>query len=520
MVFKNPYSFLVKHFKLVHLIFAGILGYLILKTNSLINFLYDFMHSSQSVVGADLQGTFFNFFVFFIPVLLIAFSIIAVGLLFKRNKPYVFYIITIFSYILVIITFIYSDSFLGTMEKSVVSLKSAKIVYDLLVLAFMIEGVTFIMYIIRGLGFNIKQFDFSSELEQLDLTDDDVKEIELDVTIDLDERKRKSLKRLRELKYYYYENQFILNIIFGVLGIIILISSTVSIVKYLKTNKEGNVISVGGISFAVEDTYITQENYLGKKISENYLVIIRLKMKTNYNDVKVIKNDFVLHSGMYSLKPTDDMCLKLSDFGKCLKIDSLSNEFNEFILIYELPKSQYRRSLKLQYYNQNNKTVIKLKKKTVDIYDDKEYTYKIGDKLTFDKKGVGELEFSAKSYEIADRFKINYNYCVNKNDCIPSVEYITPNINASYDKLLLKIIYEGSSNVRDIISSFGTLEYTIGNKKHVQSNLSVVKSSKKKEKGILYIEANNKIKEASDIKLVFNMRNDIYRYNIKGANNE
>ena len=64
-----------------------------------------------------------------------------------------------------------------------------------------------------------------------------------------------------------------------------------------------------------------------------------------------------------------------------------------------------------------------------------------------------------------------------------------------------------------MFSNFVTISYEINGKQKSQStNFKQVKSTKKKDKDIYYIEVNKELEEAQNISLNFNVRNKVYKY--------
>ena len=78
MILRKPYGFLIKHFKLIHLIMTIFMGILIYQTNLLLEFFNDFVGSQQAIVGNEVISFLFNNYSYL-------FSIIIV-LILEKNK--------------------------------------------------------------------------------------------------------------------------------------------------------------------------------------------------------------------------------------------------------------------------------------------------------------------------------------------------------------------------------------------------------------------------------------------------
>ena len=94
-----------------------------------------------------------------------------------------------------------------------------------------IDIVLIVLFIIRGLGINIKRFDFSSDLSKMDISDKDKEEYEVSLNINYDETKKKRKRFFRNFKYFYFEHKFICNItILFILIITIIINIAIHLI--------------------------------------------------------------------------------------------------------------------------------------------------------------------------------------------------------------------------------------------------------------------------------------------------
>ena len=85
---------------------------------------------------------------------------------------------------------------------------------------FWILIITCIPVLIRGLGFDIKKFNFNRDLQDLRLEEKDSEEVEVSIDLSSDRIKRTGRRTVRELKYYYLENKLVINIILVVTVVI------------------------------------------------------------------------------------------------------------------------------------------------------------------------------------------------------------------------------------------------------------------------------------------------------------
>ena len=124
-----------------------------------------------------------------------------------------------------------------------------------------------------------------------------------------------------------------------------------------------------------------------------------------------------------------------------------------------------------------------------------------------------------------------YNFCETKNICYDSYEYIVPTFTDNYSKVILKIKstinfndqkISGYDDLADFIETFGSIKYKVKEnneviEKEMNTKIKRVNPVKSNEKGVYYFEIYDDIKDATDISLIFNIRNAKYEYSLKNA---
>ena len=104
MILKKPYAFLIKNFRLIHLILAVPMIYLAVKSTAIVNFFNDYVINNYSLtVFGDLSSIYVNSLMY-LSVIFILISILAVYLLFKyKQKPTKQYIAIIVYYLILFV---------------------------------------------------------------------------------------------------------------------------------------------------------------------------------------------------------------------------------------------------------------------------------------------------------------------------------------------------------------------------------------------------------------------------------
>lgn len=522
MILKKPYAFFIKMFKPIHLVLAVLVSYLVYLENKILNFLNTYIYSSSNVVGENIKERLVNNLVYIIPIVIIILSLIILGVMFRKKKPVTFYVINIFSFIVITIINMYAANFLGILEESIVAVKTVKLIHDLILLNMIIESIIFIFLIVRGMGVNFKKFNFDAEISKFDISESDKEEFELDINVDLAESKRKRRRKIRYLKYAYIENKFLINcvsiIVICVIGLIIY--GTINI--YSKTNKEGVIYPASTFNFGVDETIMLNTDYQGNKITDNYLIVVNTRMSSYINSNKLFLKDFSLKIGEAKFKPITKYENSLIDLGYLYKEEELPAEYTNYLFVYEIPEKYITSDMLFSYINDGKSIDIKLNPKEL-VSSNKTESKKITEEVDF-KNSLGDIKFKINEYEIRDRFIIQYNYCVKANDCLLSKEYLKATLDKNYDKYLLRLKLEYSDNsdlnlntFYKFFERFGSISYKIGDIWYSQSNgFEEIKSSKVIDKDNIYIGIKAEIFNASSIKLVFNVRGIKYEYLLKG----
>ena len=521
MILRKPYAFFIKMFKPIHLALGVLIGILMLQENKIFRFFEQNIYTSVNLVGQNLKEQFASSSLYIIPIVLMLFFIAILTTMFTKQKPVTFYVVSIFCMLAVLIVNIYTVNFIGVLEKSIVSVKSIKLIHDLVFITMLVEGVLLIFMVIRGAGVNIQKFNFDSDISKIEISEKDNEEFELNIKFDTDSSRRNRKRRLRYLKYAYIENKFIINIVLGVIVLTAGVLITFMVLNHKKVNKEGIIYSTNTCSIVVDNTYLVDKSYTGDVITNNYLVIVNARIRLNYKDAKVYGKDFNLGVSNYKFKSTDTFNKYLVDLGNIYKDKSLTEEFTNNLFVFEIPKDYSNKTLTFEYNDGSKNLVIRLNPIKLGI-NNKEIEASLENKLTLEDS-LNNISFKINSYEIKDRFKVEYDFCLNDTKCIKSKEYVVATINENYDKTVLKLNMDYSSSNNEfkkfynLLNTFGYIEYTLGDNVIKQKlGIEEIISNKDPKKDIIYLGINKEIEKATSIKLVFNIRGKKYTYILKG----
>ena len=71
MVLKKPYAFLIRHFKLIHLLLCIPLVYLIIRTGAITSFLNSYVSANYYTSEMNLGATYINYFMYLAIILVL-----------------------------------------------------------------------------------------------------------------------------------------------------------------------------------------------------------------------------------------------------------------------------------------------------------------------------------------------------------------------------------------------------------------------------------------------------------------
>lgn len=531
MILRKPYAFLIKHFKLIHFIMALCMGVLLYQTTILQNFFNEFANSTQVIVDTDIANVLLGGYIYIFPVLVVIMSLIVLVLMSLKDKPKLYYLLNIVVYIALIVLYIYASSTIGTMQKEIVDERIVRAIRDLLNLGFIIQLYTLFISLIRSVGIDVKKFDFREDAEALNLNVGDNEEFEVNIEFDSQTLKRNIKRQYRDFKYYFVENKYFLISILAILVALFSISIIKNITSTTKKYNVNQVFSVVGYNMAIENAYLVDTDTKLNKVTddENSLVVVKFKIRTLNKTEKFVFGKLALQIGNTKYYHNNKFASAVTDLGTSYINQKLTDEFQEFVLVYEIPSFLEKNEMKLVYTEQlvrgmfNNKTDDKIipiivtnlkeKKDEEKIMLNQEYTFGGG---LLNSYGLKFSELSLNS-----TYHIDYQVCVNNgNECYNYYEVVQPKLSGDVDKAILKVAGElntpENGNIKTLdklITSFGSLVYKInGVEKKYQLKDQYNKTH---DDGNYYFEINKEILNAEEINLVLDVRNNKYIIKIK-----
>lgn len=532
MILRKPYAFFIKHFKLIHIVLAVLVCYSIYRTKLLLDFFNEYSTAIINVQGQDLVTPLLPFLYQIVPIFIIAVATLVLVVMIVKKKPCIFYIIMIAVYIFSFVILQVSRGVLLELRDALLELQTIMLLRDLIMVSFIIQLFSIIIVIIRATGFDVKKFDFKTDLKDLEISEEDREEVEVEIKVDTNKNVRWLRRKIRFLKYAYKENRLIFNFCFvvGIVGIISLI--TIYSMSGEKIITQNVYFSGNNFSVNLVDSYLVNTDYKGNVINEDYYyLLLRLDIKNNTsrdNALDIATTKILIDNYVYT--PTSENRDSFFDFGTIYQGENIGSEYERKVLIYQIPKELINNDIIFSFVDKNdsdeagNFATTKVEVNYIDLTGISSFEQvSINNELSFEDSIFPDYKININAYDIQNEYKLAYDFCVN-NVCYESYEYLKPAVTSNYDKAILKIRgtltketnISGIYDLYDFIEKFGTLSYTInGEEKYQTIQFKEVVSKKLREEDTYYLEVLEEVKDASNISFIFTIRNKNYEYIIK-----
>ena len=332
MILRRPYAFLIKHFRLIHLILFALLAIITYNASTVLNFFKDYITANGNM--EILSSNYINAFIYIAPIIIIGLSISIFYLMKYKDKPRLYYIILIIVSVLCTGVYTYLYLSIRSLETTTVSARIIRLYRDIARSNFYVLFVMCIPTLIRGLGFDIKKFNFSKDLKELNLSEEDSAEVEVSIDVSSNGLKRTGRRTLRELKYYYVENKFFINIILGTLILILIMVFPFNKYVVNRNLKEGEVLGTSAFNIKVTDSYLTDRKRISK---ENSYVILKVSVIGKVNKYSLDLDHFVLEGKNNKYVPSQKFYLYFNDIGTGYRNNILdTTSYKDYILVFNI----------------------------------------------------------------------------------------------------------------------------------------------------------------------------------------
>lgn len=502
MILRKPYGFLIRHFKFIHLLLFALSFYLTMKVNQILQFYNGFIRGSVSKLDAVSYIT--NYYIIVI-VLSIAICLVVYALMRYKKKPRILYLLFILLYFLTGVMIQISYGGLHTIYISVLEVKTLLLYRDLLRILIVVQYLALIFLIIRGLGFDIKKFNFVKDLEELGEDVSDSEEVEFTVG-GTEVAQRKIHRGIRELKYYYLENKAFIYLIIIVLLVIGISMFTVDKEVIHKVYGEKENFSSDNFNFQVVDSYITTRDSKGVMVGdlEHSFVAVRIMISSRVGEKVLEDANIILKTKSNSYSSGVRYANYFSDLGTVYQKQKISGN-QLYVFLFSVSNSELSDEMKLIY---SDDKVVLLKPVSLDEKSSTK-SLNLGNELNLSDTVLGSGTLKFKSYELKDKFSYSYDYEVRGQKF--KGEYSIQ----SGQGLILNVLMESNQLGMDnfsFLSNYATLGYTLDGKDY--TSFFYDKTPGNYKDGV-YLSVNKDLDKASRIWFSIQIRNKEYKYYLK-----
>lgn len=491
MILKKPYAFLIKHFMLIHIVLSVFMIYVCMKFREALSFINEYISNTAPISTA---GSYFTVFVYLAILFVIAISFTIFWLMRYKKKPKLLYFLNIVLFVILLFIAIVLGSTFSSLDDQVLSSRTSRLYRDIVTIFNFIQYGFILAMIIRTLGFDVKKFDFASDVKEMEISNEDNEEVEITLGVDSNKILRSIRHYFRELGYYYKENKVIILSLAGllVLGFVIYMLFNFKIVN---TYKENQTVVTSDYALKVTDSYLSNLKYDGTNVSlkdQTYLIVKMNLQATKDENKKLNIDDYILEIKNKRYYPVKKYYQYFKDIGSGYTSQVLTyGDYKTYIMMFAVDNEYINKKMLLT--NVITDRSIKLDPSNLD---SEISTEKISLSQTLEYKDtvIGDGKITIKDYEFADSFE---------------------NIVAGYNKKVLKLGVDtsivGYSNY-EFLNTFVKLKYIKDDRTY---SMSFENRTSKKNDGTIYLEVNKSIEEASKIYLEIKIRNKVYNYYIK-----
>ena len=518
MIIRKPYAFLIKNFKLIHFIMLIVSTYLAIKTNIISSFFKEYASTRQVLSSsATLAKDTIPTGMILLPLIIIALSILIIILFKEKDKPILYYFISVVFYIALIVISIVSRQTIYTIYIEGIEPKMARLYRDIWLIVFLLQIAFVVVNLIRTIGFDFKKFNFGEDLQQLKIDEIDNEEVEITTGFDAEKYKMKMAMQREELKSFFYEYKGIIIVILILLFIVLPGSLYAKYTIENKRYKEGEVIKFKNYDLQIVESYITKLDYKGLSLfkdTNNYLIV-------KFNIINNTDNEITFNLDNLRVETKNDVYMpkvtyynSFLDIGKGYSNQRISKGSKEFIAVYIINETDINDDLVIRYTDKLNYN----KKEANAVY--KRISLK---PVSIDEKNIEVVKNVPDLLEFADLYLKNTNLKILEYNISEQEIYQINGVNrkVSYgNDLVLTLSYEfklGNINFinifSDLLEKYATLYYVVDGTEYSEKINNITPTGYVGNK--ISLAVNKRTKNASSIYLVFKVRNVTYKYNLK-----
>lgn len=532
MIIRKPYAFLIKNFRLIHGLLLMLLIYSTIKLFSIYSFFSGYVQNHTYTVDPNLASNYVGLLIFFVLILIIAISMLIYFILSIKKKEDKIYLYISLYHIVLFVFYIYMNIVFTTLQTNFMDVESVRILRDISILVCIPQLIFLAIIFFRTLGFNLKQFDFKKDLEELQIDKEDYEEVE----VTLGNNNYKILRYIRKMfrlsKYFVFENKMFVVFCLSVTALVCSLSFFIKYETIESGYGENQTIVANALNYKVNQTYITITDMRNELIDKNlYYILVDVSVENNTKiDKKLTRDTFRLYVNGENREPVYSLGNKFIDIEKSFnEMKLVSGYDSKFIVVFEVTKEEVASDYMFRIKNMDTYTPdvdeyksIVVKPKNLNKNTNVENLNLPAD-IKFKDTVLKETSLIIGEYEIGEKFKEKYRYCI-LEECNDATYVVIPQRSSRGDQVALKLkttlsmdeslyINKFIKSSSDLLDYYGSLKYRVhGLYKH--ADLEVIKAEPLKDK-YSYFQVPADILEADKIELIILIRGKKYTINLK-----
>ena len=469
MIFKKPYAFLIKKFRLIHIIITILIAFILIKSYNLYSFFSRYVSSVYTTLNDSTPSNYITIFMFLISILIVVLSSSIYFLMKKKEKPRLLYIILSIYYLSYLAIIIYYFVLLKGLESVALSIRDAMVQRDLALIVFLPQIAFLVLSLIRGIGFDIKKFNFSKDLKDLDINEEDNEEFEFVLGLEDYKYKRMFRRKIREFKYYVLENKFVFTILTGLTILVLIIILVFNFTVYNKTYGKKQKINANNLTMQVNNAFLTNVDYKGQIIEKDKYFLVLNMTFSNTSGYSTVLNlsSYQLRISNDIIYPTLSRNNYFLDLGAGYQKEKIENgSTSTYILVYELNEKQKSSKYTLRIIDEIEYKAgsINPKYKNISlrpkVYDSIETvgTSPLKTKVNLYESILDNSSITIDAYELFSKYTYSYEACI-RSYCSNKTDVVAPSATKNKTLLVLTGILSLDNSSTFATNSKNTLSF-------------------------------------------------------------
>ena len=423
MILKKPYAFLIKHFKIIHITMFVMFTYLVFALRKIYVFFKYYVQNDNYTFVENMASNYVTTLMIVFLVILLVSAIFIRALMHQKEKPVLYYTISIIYSFSLLIFLIYLRSFFNSLQYHSYEIFDIVILRDISMLFYYVNFFYVGFCFIRGFGFDIKKFNFDFDKKELKIEEGDNEEYELNLNIDKDDVKEYFNRQKRELKYYLQENKMILLIILFI--IILFVGGYIALNHFVfnKVYNEKDILDLNTGVFEIKNSYITNKDKNNEIITKNKkYVLVDMNIQSKGKAKTFSKEMFNLVVDGKYYYPVFNYASSFNDLGNVYTNQLLKNDSNlEYLVVFEIADLESKK-VSLEILSDKNKYKYEKVALNPQEFTTEEKNIKMNELITIDNRSL-----KITNYHLNDSTSYKYESCF-QDKCSIYTKALSPRI--------------------------------------------------------------------------------------------